>query len=374
MIGRGTRLCSDLFAPGEDKTEFVIFDFCENFEFFEEHPDGFEANAAKPLMQQCFEAKLRVAQLIQEFVEEKTDDDLSVRAQYLNELHQLVAGLDRERFIVRKQLCYVDEYAKRTRWENLSKSDIQVINDYLSHLQKPVKGDDELARRFDILLLNLQIMHLTGTGNAQQTIYKIAGIATALSKKDNIPQINNVLPLIKEINQEQFWENITIKAMEDIRVTLRDLIKYLDSDNQKPVYTHFADTINENVAEKDIFKGYSNLKSYKERVESYIRQNKTHITIHKLSHNIPITKEELDELEHILFTEDVAESQLTADQMTFLDNIMTFITKNGVFDKSMLMESPFTDMNDQGIIGVFGKRSSMIVKLIDEINGNCEIA
>src|SRR5690606_2133986 len=32
MIGRGTRLCPDLFGPGQDKTEFHIFDFCGNFE------------------------------------------------------------------------------------------------------------------------------------------------------------------------------------------------------------------------------------------------------------------------------------------------------------------------------------------------------
>ena len=45
------------------------------------------------------------------------------------------------------------------------------------------------------------------------------------------------------------------------------------------------------------------LQSYKDRVESYIRKNKNHLTIHKLSHNIPITQTELDVLEKILFTE-----------------------------------------------------------------------
>ena len=34
MIGRGTRLCPDLFGPGEDKEYFLIFDFCGNLEFF----------------------------------------------------------------------------------------------------------------------------------------------------------------------------------------------------------------------------------------------------------------------------------------------------------------------------------------------------
>ena len=34
MIGRGTRLCPDLFGPGEDKEYFYVFDFCQNLEFF----------------------------------------------------------------------------------------------------------------------------------------------------------------------------------------------------------------------------------------------------------------------------------------------------------------------------------------------------
>ncbi len=34
MIGRGTRLCPDLFGPGQDKAFFTVFDFCQNLEFF----------------------------------------------------------------------------------------------------------------------------------------------------------------------------------------------------------------------------------------------------------------------------------------------------------------------------------------------------
>jgi type I restriction enzyme R subunit len=34
MVGRGTRLCPDVFGPGQHKTEFLIFDFCQNLEFF----------------------------------------------------------------------------------------------------------------------------------------------------------------------------------------------------------------------------------------------------------------------------------------------------------------------------------------------------
>jgi len=40
MIGRGTRLCPELFGPDEDKQDFRVFDFCFNFDFFKENPDG----------------------------------------------------------------------------------------------------------------------------------------------------------------------------------------------------------------------------------------------------------------------------------------------------------------------------------------------
>lgn len=40
MIGRGTRLCKNLFGNGRDKKEFLIFDFYRNFEYFEMNPEG----------------------------------------------------------------------------------------------------------------------------------------------------------------------------------------------------------------------------------------------------------------------------------------------------------------------------------------------
>src|SRR3712207_8953119 len=39
MIGRGTRLCPDLYGPGEDKKDFLVFDFCGNLEYFSQDLD-----------------------------------------------------------------------------------------------------------------------------------------------------------------------------------------------------------------------------------------------------------------------------------------------------------------------------------------------
>ena len=44
MIGRGTRLCPDLFGPGEDKKNFFVFDFCGNLEYFSQDLPGSEGS------------------------------------------------------------------------------------------------------------------------------------------------------------------------------------------------------------------------------------------------------------------------------------------------------------------------------------------
>ena len=246
---------------------------------------------------------------------------------------------------------------------------------------------------------------------------KIFRTAVSLQKKDNIPQVAAHLPLIKEVQTDHYWETINVKKLESLRVALRDLIKYLETQKQEPIYTHFEDELDYEGIEvrEPVSQTYVSLQSYKDRVESYIRKNKNHLTIHKLSHNIPITQTELDVLEKILFTESVAGTKeqfvqqfgekplgtfirsitgleqsslneafsdflqvgnLRADQMTFIKTIISYLSKNGTIDKTMLYESPFTDLNDQGISGVFDNDADLIkvVRIIDLINDNAIVA
>lgn len=63
--------------------------------------------------------------------------------------------------------------------------------------------------------------------------------------------------------------------------------------------------------------------------------------------------------------------ELRADQMRFINSIISYLSKNGIIDKSMFYEPPFTDQNDQGIDGVFDiNLKSKVVKIVDQINLN----
>ena len=418
MVGRGTRLCPNLFGPGpekdQDKQAFLIFDYCQNFEFFDVNPEGIEGKLVRSLTQQIFEAKLEVGLLIREQAD-SSDEQRALAEGYLGELHQTVAQLDRSRFVVKAKLRAVVEFGDKNRWQRLSKSDMLEINTNLSSLVLPVDDDDELARRFDVLILNYQLALLTGAYSTDRYINKINTIAKALLAKLNIPAVAAQESMLKEVQEELFWQAINVNRLDEVRLALRDLMKYLDKDKQAHVTTEFEDTLDhKGVNEHDLIPAYGRLQSYKERVASYIRNHKDHLVIQKLKSNKPITETEIQSLEAILFDGatvgtkqdyidnfgdkplgefirgivglDVSAAQaafadfiqagnLRADQMTFINSIIGYLTNNGMIDKKMLFEPPFTNIHDQGLLGVFDDAAATkVIKLIDRVNENAVVA
>jgi len=410
MIGRGTRLRPNLFAPEKDKEFFMVFDICDNFSFFNEFPDGIKANSTKTLSEKVFETKLKIIESIRENNESLPKEDELV-VNYTNQLHKIIFDLDEERFEVRKHWRLVKEFKNRARWDNLSVGDITDITDNLSGLAAYGAGDDELAKRFDLLTLNLQLAILGGdTVTQERYISQIYNVGVNLYKKRNIPKVSEKLAIIKQVQEEEFWKAINVNLIERVRQELRDLLKFIEKDAIKTIYTDFEDELPEHkVQEVDIMPTYTKLKSYKDRVESFIRKNKSHLVIDKLHKNIPITPKELHLLESFLFNEElgtkedyekeygeqplgkfirsvvgldievvnglfasfIQDKNLKPVQITFIQTLINYLNSNGTLDKSLLTKPPFNEASDNGIIGLFeDNRVREIVSIVDRVNNN----
>lgn len=413
MIGRGTRLCPNLFGIGEDKKEFAIFDFCENFEFFDENPDGLSNKAVKSLTQQTFEAKLAIATLIREHAE-ATDKQNSLAETYLDELFHAVSALNLDRFEVKAKLRLVSEYAKKKRWQNLTQSDVLDLNTHVSQLIQPSDGDDEQARRFDVLILNYQLAILQHAYSTDSYVNRLTRVAAELLKKLNIPEVAQQKDTLQKLETDTFWQNININDLDDVRTNLRSLMKYLDQESRLDIVTTFKDTIDTaGVYEPDLIDAHTNLKTYRERVEAYVRRHENHIVIQKIKRNQPITPLDIETLETLLFDSDklgskkdyekvygekplgefirsivgldqaavqeafagfINESNLSANQVTFVDQIIRYLTTNGVMEEGMLFEPPFTNIHDQGLLGVFDENGAhKVVQLIEQLNSNAVV-
>jgi type I restriction enzyme R subunit len=408
MIGRGTRLCPNVFGPGLDKQFFDIFDVCGNFEFFDAEQNRRADPLNKPLTQQIFDARLQLTQLLKETGE---PENIQLAVSLLDLLHHAISNLDTNRFQVKMKRRQYDEFKKRSRWNNLTSDDIHVIGEHLSVLPIP-EAINENARRFDLMMLKLQIAKLLMSRRAAGYEENLVAIAEALGEKYTIPAVMQSRELIESMKDPRFYEQLTQMRIEEIRVELRDLVQYLEDTGRKPIYTDIQDDAL-TVSERESSGGPVNPDIYRRRVENFLRENKHHITIAKLQNNQPITIGELNALEVMLFdggergtredfenifgkeplgvfvrsilgleekaaqeafSEFLKAGNLNAGQMNFVQKIISFLTRNGTIDPAMLFEAPFTDINDQGLLGVFDDGTShRIVSIVEAIKKNAEV-
>jgi putative transposase len=65
----------------------------------------------------------------------------------------------------------------------------------------------------------------------------------------------------------------------------------------------------------------------------------------------------------------IADRQLTADQLEFLDRIIDALSETGFVDPKNFYESLYTDIASQGIVGVFPKeQAKQIIEIVSGLN------
>ena len=160
-------------STGSRQKEFLIFDYCQNLSF-DEYPDGVTAKNQKPLLQQIFEAKLKVTTLVTE-LESASESDLLLRQNYLDELYQIIKSLDKERFVVRKELRYVENTTTKINGSISPKAIFKRSIHTYPIFSLSISLMMNLREGFDMLILMYQLALLSGkkeTGKYMDKVFK----------------------------------------------------------------------------------------------------------------------------------------------------------------------------------------------------------
>jgi type I restriction enzyme R subunit len=401
MIGRGTRLCPDLFGPGQDKEDFRIFDFCFNFDFFQENPNGIEGSGGEALGTKLFRHRVQLASTLQA----KTDLEPSgsLASKVIDLLHAEVQGMHPDNFLVRPHLRYVDRYRERDAWNGISEPDALEVVQHLAGLPSQVEDDDVEAKLFDLRLLRMQLAKVEDDPAQYEKDRKtVVLIAEALQEKDNVPAVREHLDLIRNLQEVEYWEGMDLLQLEHIRECLRGLIQLLDKGKRKTVYTHFQDQVvsmrEQAVVEAPSMTGAQ----YQQKVQAYLRDHQDHIAVQRLRQNQPLTLTDLQSLEealteigngegqqllkdmlvqsdapslawfvrslvgmdrqaaHQAFSQFLSDRSLTPRQIRFIELIVDQLTARGVIEPSALYESPFTDLDTGGPESVFEGKDEVV--------------
>ena len=151
---------------------------------------------------------------------------------------------------------------------------------------------DEAAKRFDNFVYGLVLCELEGLPGLTRAQRQLKSTAALLEQKAAIPQVQAKLPLIREVQTDEFLTSHDLLRFEEMRQELRELVKFLVDgvEGQKPIYTALADSVLEQTEGKTLDSGYD-FGEYRERVNRYIMEHRNDtLAIHKLTQNIPLSQ------------------------------------------------------------------------------------
>lgn len=431
MIGRGTRLCPDLLGPGQDKPFFYLFDYCQNLEYFSQNTAMTDGALGDSLSKRLFNARLDlIAEIDRKFAmsdncgniikdsqakicDPKTEQEL--RTSIADLLRRQVASMNLDNFVVRPHRREVEKYAKAEAWKCLTSEELIELSNNLAELPSELEQEAEEAKRFDLLILNLQLALLRAEPAFERLRDQVKEIAGLLEEKSVIPMVRKHMLLIQDIQSDEWWQDVTTPMLESVRRHLRDLVRLIEKRKRMPIYTDFKDEMGIEVSVH--FSGLdagTSFDKFRAKARAFLKEHENHPTVQKLRMNKALTENDLNELELMLIDSGVGgkedieraktESQglglfvrslvgldreaakqalagfligktLSASQIEFVNLIVDYLTEQGVIDASILYESPFTDLAPHGPEGLFSAAQlEVLISALDHVKAMAVLA
>lgn len=399
MIGRGTRLSENLFGKGLDKTEFFIFDYCDNLPRFN-GTDGIpptEGSLQRSLSERTFLRRLELVELL------PAEDD--VRAGVVEKLRSQLESVPKRSVLIRPENREgLERHCTAEAWDTI---DVKALGElaYLPFADEP--EDEEHAKRFDYLLLSLQLDVARGDALTERNRDRLTAISGHLLGKTNVPRVAEATETLEHYSTELWWEGITVAELETVRRQLRTLVQFMDRGSRNTVVMDIKDELVE-PKEVDLLPDTGGLRSsVEDRIRDVLERHLDDIAIQRVRKLKPLTTVDLESLEEIIaeagvesvdelrekisgqsvvgfvrgligldesaveaaFADLLERSNLNSVQMEFLRRIIRVLSKTGSLTMEQLFEEPFNELGS--VVDVFDGNMAVVLDLrarIEQVN------
>jgi type I site-specific restriction endonuclease len=213
----------------------------------------------------------------------------------------------------------------------------------------------------------------------------------------------------QELLRKEWWQDLSLAQLEDVRRRLRGLVGMIDPKAQAPLYTNFSDELGElqelgptALLTSDAFR------QFRLRALAFLREHEDHLTMQRLRRNQPLTPTDLKELEALLLSHGIGDAQViaraaeeanglglfirslvglerstakalfadflteathSATQIRFINDIINELTCRGVMDPARVYDPPFSELAPTGPEELFSEQEiDSLCDLLHEIS------
>ena len=408
MIGRGTRLCENLFGPGKHKTVFHIFDHWGNFDYFEFNYKNKEPSVSKSLTQMLFESRIKLADACLQAAEPDIFNTIAER------IEKDVNRLPKDSIAIKERWKSILSLTQNDAIKQWSASTVATLQHEIAPLMQwvNIRGAAD-ANRFDFLVSQMQCDLIEKSSSFDDRKIMLVGLVDNLQM--NLNSVREKATLIKQIKSLDYWEDISVEQLEDLRFELRQIIHLQQKGStQGGDITTIDITEDEDGVHAD--KRSSMLKSVDMKVyEKEVTEELTTLfdknpTLQKIRNGESVAKSELEALTSLVLTQNAnvdlnilksfykeaipldqiirtlvgmekeavktrfdefaqTHPKLDSRQLKFLGLLQNHIAKYGLIEIDRLYEAPFTNIDAGSIDSIFDDKSAdELIDIISSFN------
>ena len=368
-----------------------MFDFCQNLEYFSQTLDPVEPSGGKPLSEIIFVTRLELLHALGDI--EALGGE---RAEIAATLRETVASMNEKNFLVRPHLELVERFRTLEAWETITLRDLAALKDRVAKLPNELDPEHEDAKRFDVVMLNAQLGLLVHEPFERQR-NRIINIASALEDLGtSIPAVNDQMPLIVDIQTDQWWVNASYPMLEDARKRLRTLVQLIERTRKAILYSDFTDEIGEGTNVELPGTGgtiaSNEFEQFHKKARHFLNEHLANDIVAKVRSGEPISAADMDELQRVLVAAGIGDTETfaqaseragsfalfvrsivgldraaakqafanflddkryTHNQITFVNLVIDYLTQHGTIDPGRIYESPFTAIAPEGPETIF---------------------
>lgn len=391
MIGRGTRLCKDLYGKGRDKKKFRIFDHWGNFEFFEENRPDAEPAQPKALMQRLFEARIDLAELA------LASHEIDLHRQAVTLIAQDLNSLPEKTIAVRERWKEKRSVSRPEVLHQFAPVTVVVLRNDMAPLMQWINlTGPSAAYEFDLLLTRMQTELVRRSSRFADLKDEFLAWVAEL-----IPHLNPVrekADSLKRVKSPLFWESVTPDQLEEVRQELRGIMHHRQSKIVDPLPPKIIDVTD---GGEELNHRTSNIREidaamYRKQVEEALQGLfATNPTLARIRAGEPVSDADLSALTSLVLTQnpgvdlnvlrefyDTAapldyiirtivgmdaekvkgrfesfvqrhHPRLSSRHILFMNLLQNHIAKYGAIEIDRLYEPPFTTIDSEGLDGIF---------------------
>ncbi|NHN35009.1 type I restriction-modification enzyme R subunit C-terminal domain-containing protein [Paenibacillus agricola] len=394
MIGRGTRLCENLFGPGQHKTHALLFDLCGNVEYFKFGKKEDPKPTPLHITGQLFQERVHLVREL--FGSGDTYD--AIRHEVIETLTLQLTSMDEHHFAIRPHIPTLLKFRKKESWEWIEDLDVHQLTSDFAKLVYDMEPEDK--KRVDLLHVRLQraVLGVTLIPGTDFKKNQLQEIAKKIFQKRVIPQVAQHVEMLKSIMDVRFFERTSAIELNDYRKVIRELIRLLDKDQKVIVHIDFQDELIRDIDFDGELPSFGDFTDYKSHISDYIRKHQDHIAIQRIRRNREITLTDVESFAEMLekeqggtkeqfnklfisdsensfgifvrsllglersaaqdaFAELLQRANLNANQINFINMIIDYLTVNGILEPGKLLDQPFVSLHHEGVYGLFDENT-----------------